>query len=505
MNPIGSRRRSGPLVTSFVIHVAAFIALLSTGPIELPEPAKSEYKQAFAGKEEKLVWFRFNKELPEVTPPKTKSDRQPLKAQMKAPQEIVASRKDAPKQKQMVWAEAPELKDIPPVEMPNVLAVKLPRATRSFTAPSDVVRPSQPTIDASADAPQLTAQADAVKLADLPKVTKQFVSPPTRVPARVTDVAAIADAPQIEAKLDSPSLNYTFKSPARPFTAPASKAIGPPPKTSVVDAPAALAGDNPLGAASDLLAANSRDLNLAVVGLNPANKAAALPANSNPGQFSAGPRIRLEGVESSGDGKGVNVPDLFVRGGKDAKPDLIAQAYAAPTSASNLRAAARLGGPRILDSQDASAEKSAGAVKVSNAPDRRFDGRDVYMMAIQMPNLTSYSGSWLMWYADRTAREAGLSPVAAPVAHRKVDPKYIAAAAADHVEGKVQLACVIGKDGRVSTVEIVRGLDARLDKSAEEALAKWEFTPATRRGEPVEVDVLVEIPFHLAPRAQVPF
>ena len=145
------------------------------------------------------------------------------------------------------------------------------------------------------------------------------------------------------------------------------------------------------------------------------------------------------------------------------------------------------------------AARRPGAVKVSSAPDRRFTGRDVYMMAIQMPNLTSYSGSWLMWYADRTAREAGLAPVAPPVAHRKVDPKYVAAAAADRIEGKVQLACVIGKDGRVSTVELVRGLDDRLNQSAEEALAKWEFTPATRHGEPVEVDVLVEIPFRLAP------
>jgi TonB family protein len=125
------------------------------------------------------------------------------------------------------------------------------------------------------------------------------------------------------------------------------------------------------------------------------------------------------------------------------------------------------------------------------------------MMAIQMPNLTSYSGSWLMWYADRTAREAGLSPVAPPVPHRKVDPKYVAAAASDRVEGKVQLACVIGKDGRVSTVELVQGLDDRLNQTAEEALAKWEFTPATRQGEPVEVDVLVEIPFRLAPRNPV--
>jgi TonB family protein len=127
------------------------------------------------------------------------------------------------------------------------------------------------------------------------------------------------------------------------------------------------------------------------------------------------------------------------------------------------------------------------------------------MIAIQMPNLTSYSGSWLMWYSDRTAREVGLAPIAPPVAHRKVDPKYVASAAADRIEGKVRLACVIGKDGHVSTVELVRGLDDRLNQSAEEALAKWEFTPAMQHGQPVDVDVLVEIPFRLAPHTQVPF
>jgi protein TonB len=119
------------------------------------------------------------------------------------------------------------------------------------------------------------------------------------------------------------------------------------------------------------------------------------------------------------------------------------------------------------------------------------------MMAIQMPNLTSNSGSWLMWYADRTSRATGLAPVAPPVAHRKVDPKYVTSAVADEVEGKVQLACVIGKDGSVSGIELVRGLDNRLNASAIEALGKWEFFPATREGEPVSVDVLVEIPFRL--------
>jgi TonB family protein len=191
-------------------------------------------------------------------------------------------------------------------------------------------------------------------------------------------------------------------------------------------------------------------------------------------------------------------------GSRDGKPDLIAQAFAAPTSPLNMRAAARLADPNAPALKEESPPPShTGAVKVSSAPDKRFTGRDVYMMAIQMPNLTSYSGSWLMWYADRTARETGLAPVAPPVPHRKVDPKYVASAASDRVEGKVQLACVIGKDGRVSTVELVRGLDDRLNQTAEEALAKWEFEPATRHGEPVEVDVLVEIPFKLAPRTQV--
>ena len=46
----------------------------------------------------------------------------------------------------------------------------------------------------------------------------------------------------------------------------------------------------------------------------------------------------------------------------------------------------------------------------------------------------------------------------------------------------------------------MRHLDDRLDRSAQEALAKWEFDPALRDGTPVDVDAVFEIPFHLAPR-----
>jgi TonB family protein len=503
------RRRQAPLAVSLLLHGGAFFALMNAPEIRLPEQSKSAYKQAIEGKEAKLVWYKFNKELPDVRPPEARPDRRPLRAAVQAPQQIVASRKDAAKRTQMVWTPAPELRETPPVELPNVLAIRLPEIARPFVPPPEIQRPKTAKIEVPADAPELrTRPLDPVKLADAPRISKPFVPPPTKVPVKVTAVAlpsAAPEAPRLEARVDAPALNYSFKTPARPFTAPPAKTGPTTDRQITTDAPPPLSPNSASAAPNTILNANSRDLNLAVVGLNPSNKPAALPVNSSPGQFAAGPIVRPDGADSAGDGKGLSVPDLFVAGAKNARPDLIAQAFAAPTSTSNLRAAARLAEPHAPGPPDDSQETSSGAVKVSSAPDRRFTGRDVYMMAIQMPNLTSYSGSWLMWYADRTAREAGLAPVAPPIPHRKVDPKYVAAAAADKIEGKVQLACVIGTDGRVSTVELVRGLDDRLNQSAEQALAKWEFTPATRHGEPVEVDVLVEIPFRLAPHAQVPF
>jgi TonB family protein len=486
----GPRKRLGPLVISAALHGTAFFALMNAPEIMLPEPAKSEYKQAIEGREEKLVWYRF-KELPDVTPPEARPEQKPLRAEVQAKQQIVASRKDAPRRQQMIWSPAPELKETKPVELPNILAVRLPEITKPFVTPPDIQKPIVAKIDLPADAPELQAQAlNPVKLPDAAKIVKRFVPPPRRVPDKVTEVVQIANAPQVEASLANPTtaLNYTFKAPARPFTAPAARK-------------AATTGGPVLPEAPELVTANSRDLNLAVVGLNPSDKPIALPENSNPAQFSAGPQISPDGASAAGDGKGLTVPDLYVRGAREAKPDLIAQAFAAPSSALTLRAAAR--GVEPGATADPAGQAPPGAVKVSSAPDPRFNGRDIYMMVIQMPNLTSYSGSWLMWYADRTAREAGLAPVSPPVAHRKVDPKYVAAAADDRIEGKVQLACVIAKDGHVSNVELVLGLDDRLNRSAEEALAKWEFTPATRRGEPVAVDVLVEIPFRLAPHTQV--
>src|SRR5207342_3007191 len=105
-----------------------------------------------------------------------------------------------------------------------------------------------------------------------------------------------------------------------------------------------------------------------------------------------------------------------------------------------------------------------------------FNGRDVYTLAVQMPNITSYVGSWIMWFAERSpGTSGGLRP---PVPVHKVDPKYYQATIAERVEGKVQIAAVIRTDGRVELARVVKSVDERLDRSAKEALLKWQFAPA---------------------------
>jgi periplasmic protein TonB len=222
---------------------------------------------------------------------------------------------------------------------------------------------------------------------------------------------------------------------------------------------------------------------LAIVGLDPA-KSPILPAAPPPRDagFSAGPKPRPDGASTDGEASGVLVPGVTVRDGP---------------SRNALLAAIRPMGPPVPPAPPPNAGPPP-STRVTSAPDPSLEGRAVYTIAIQMPNITSHSGSWMVWYAERQASGAGAMRAPSPL--RKVDPKYVAAAAAEGVQGVVRLGAVIRKDGQVDNVQVLRRLDERLDRSAMEALAKWQFEPATRGGAPVDVDAVFEIPFRLAPK-----
>jgi protein TonB len=64
------------------------------------------------------------------------------------------------------------------------------------------------------------------------------------------------------------------------------------------------------------------------------------------------------------------------------------------------------------------------------------------------------------------------------------------------VEGTVILEAVIGVDGTVQDVRVLRSIPL-LDASAIEAVHQWRFTPTLLNGEPVAVVMTVTVTFSL--------
>ena len=262
-----------------------------------------------------------------------------------------------------------------------------------------------------------------------------------------------------------------------------------------------------------------------VVGLDPdPNARAAIPIGSRRGRFSASPDGGPGGGQLGGgpvNSAALRVPNLSISGGDgSARSGLTVvpgrkrpqPSGGPPPKRQSLRDELRaltlsrdprdLGGPPLIRPEPANVPPTD--------PDILFMDRDVFALAINMPNITSRSGSWILRFAERVkdSQRAGedsgeekppQGPLSAPSPRLKVDPKYIRSAMNERVEGTVVLYAVINNEGHVSGVQVMESLDERLDESAISALSQWKFHPATRNSVPVEVDAVVEIPFRLLP------
>lgn len=525
-----SRLRSAmSFAVSACFHGGVLAWVAFGGPPE--RPARSLYDQEIRPNEKKIIWYRLADKLPEIAPAQESADRRPLRAREKSTQTMVAGPIDLPKSEPMIWTPDP----VPapkPAALPNVIAVAPPKILRPFVPPpEEAPKPAAPKLP---EAPRVETKVEAAPLPIEAKGAKPapraFVPPPE---VRLSRQAALLLPEVPEARI-----SVVVEADALPFTPAAARPRGrdfvPPPErraqTGPVALPAAPDVTNrmaPLNAVANLpkgfvpppsrpvdrsaptVAAEapaihvpptpSADATLAIVGLNPANtREVPPPPESRPAGFSAGPEVRKEGANTATNGIALlNVPGLTVRSGvKDDRPTLVSPPFS-PTSRENLLAAARtVGGTGTVTRSPAPPTR-----RTAEVPDPRLAGRVIYTIAIQMPNVTSYSGSWLVWFAEREPLP-GMPQVdmRAPVPLRKVDPKYVAAAAAERVDGIIRLAAVIRKDGHVDAISLIRHLDDRLDRTAQEALAKWEFDPALRNGQAVDVDAVFEIPFRLAPK-----
>jgi protein TonB len=84
-----------------------------------------------------------------------------------------------------------------------------------------------------------------------------------------------------------------------------------------------------------------------------------------------------------------------------------------------------------------------------------------------------------------------------PVLVEKIQPEYPEIARAARLEGKVILQAVVGKNGDVEEVTILKSSNKVFDESALTAVKKWKYKPAMQSGRPVAVYFTVLVDFEL--------
>lgn len=82
-------------------------------------------------------------------------------------------------------------------------------------------------------------------------------------------------------------------------------------------------------------------------------------------------------------------------------------------------------------------------------------------------------------------------PVATP------DPEYTEEARRAKIQGTCVLGLIVDAEGHPRDIRVIRGLGYGLDAKALETVRQWRFDPARKDGQPVNVQVSVEVAFRL--------
>ena len=89
------------------------------------------------------------------------------------------------------------------------------------------------------------------------------------------------------------------------------------------------------------------------------------------------------------------------------------------------------------------------------------------------------------------------SCVAPPQATYMPDPKFPKKERKARHQGTVILGLVVGSDGLPRDIKVSRALSPEFDEAAVDAVKKWKFSPSTKDGKPVAVQISVEVAFRL--------
>jgi TonB family protein len=413
-----------------------------------------------APKQTKIIWYNFKTSLPEIAPEQPFGPaKTPRGEKDPAGRTVIAHSAEPSSNKQLIWQ--PDRPDPIPADVPTpnlvVVEPKAPKpALKQFTPP--------PPPPAPHGKPQAVALAEPVPTVQAPKL-------PLNVDTLGLDLAQ-----------QDPALL-----PRRPrFVAPSqpTKTTAEAPTQRLPEAPSSAIGG-----------ATGVGLTAVIVGLDPAPGPS--PPGSRPGEFSRAPAAGSPSSGAATRSDAPKVPGLLAHSSPGAAP---AEPTPAPPNAPipERHLLKDLVLPAINRTMSVPLRPSSRVLPAS--VETRFPGRNVYTLVVPGPNLPEYTGDWILWFSERHPPEENAARVLAPIPARKFYLTGMATPPADSQEsGTIQLASMIDRSGHVSGTRVLRGgtTDEAFRAKAIEELETWEFQPALRNGEPIDVDIVVEISFRL--------
>ena len=454
-----------------------------------------------------ITYYPVSDYLPPINTA-AKATMKPRKGAPKLAKQEILSVPSAPDNKHQTIVTPPKIKLQQDIKLPNIVAWTAVPAAQPVAASARSVSQLQ--------VPQLTPEVIA-PTADVSKLHEKLELPTLPQPA-VVQPALSADQVKLKSgQLNMADLQPTVQAPKLPVAPQqASDAGKGPDKGKQLPSSPNLQG-LPAEGQGQLIA----------LGLNPADVHGpiSVPAGNRSGEFHASPagkpdapgtpNVVATGAADNGGGKsnGNGAPPGIVVGAPP--PGATTSAVAGPPGSAGtpgkaaaptnpgLEARKRLLAEAMKPSLPSIRDRVAPALPPTMPDDpeltieqRVFGKRHSYSLIMNMPNLASASGSWIIRFAELKGSD-DKATLTAPVATTKVDPAYPPDVLRDKVEGTVTLYAIIRADGTVADIRVLGSLDSRLDANAVRALSGWRFRPGIKNGEPVALEAVVEIPFRM--------
>jgi len=515
------------IASALLVALTRFLALQ---PHAVPQP-KFDHSQ--------VIYYEPSEYLPPIDT-RSRPEAKPAKADPEfARQPIISLPPQADNRSQTIVT-PPNIKLKHDVAMPNIVAWSEKMVKPRLAIPPPPVTPAAeitrlaPHIENSVVAPPPDA-AHISHRSDRPSLQTTVVAPPPDL--RTSIRAAAFEAPQPAVVAPPPTVASAPTRQLGELNIGRSNVIAPAPQLQVAEQRAVAGGRSssvagiapqvvpppPSVSASGSAGQFGSPGRVIALNLHPAVGAPPVPPSGNRrGAFAATPEGHAGASGSAGvssgaaagtDGHG-NAAENGNGSNAKGKSDLPAGLYVG-TPAASAKTSTVAGDPAASKTAAGASSPTPASVpapRVTSVPARTmspdttskltdaervvFNGRRFYSLTMNMPNLNSAGGSWVVRFAElKEDPTAPASDLTQPVAMRKVDPGYPTQLIRENVSGTIILFAIIHADGTVGNVLVLRGVDNRLDKFASDAVAQWKFQPATKDGTPIDVEATFQIPF----------